>query len=347
MRVSESKSSALSNVDFDQLVFGKAFTDHMVVAEYDGEQWSEMQIQPFGPMEYHPASHVFHYGQAVFEGLKAYRTDKGQVNLFRADDNIARLNKSAQRLAIPSINEEMLMKALTSWLELDKDWVPQQHQGSLYIRPFIIATSPTLRAIPSVTYRFMIIASPVGFYYDKPIDVKVESTYSRAVKGGVGHAKAAGNYAAAFMPSMLAKEEGFDQLVWTDRTKEEYLEELGSANLFMVVDGVVYTPELHDSILAGITRDSVIKLFKKNGVEVRETKISKAFLKEKLEASSVNCLFATGTAAAITFIDKLEVDGELYSLKSENHRGIQEVKQQLEDYKFGRLADDFNWNIIL
>ncbi|MFY0644596.1 MAG: branched-chain amino acid aminotransferase [Bacteroidia bacterium] len=345
--MSESKSSGLANVDFDQLVFGKAFTDHMIVAEFDGDTWSEMEIRPFGPMEYHPASHVFHYGQAIFEGLKAYKTDAGEVNLFRAKDNISRLNLSANRLAIPEIDENQIMDAIIAWLQLDRAWVPEQHQGSLYVRPFIIATSPTLRAIPSVKYRFMLIASPVGFYYDRPIDVKVESKYSRAVQGGVGHAKAAGNYAAAFMPSMLAKDQGYDQLIWTDRTENEYLEELGSANLFMVIDGVVYTPELHDSILAGITRDSVIKLIKRSGVEVVETKISKNFLRDKLEQNSVECLFATGTAAAITFIDKLEIDDKIYSLKSENHQGIVGIKKELEDYKFGRKEDAYSWNILL
>ncbi len=347
MIVNKSHHSTIENIDFDQLVFGHAFTDHMLSCDFHDGRWGDIEIGPLKMLEMHPASHVFHYGQAIFEGLKAYRTDDGGLNIFRLKDNIRRLNLSAERMAIPPVDADKVYEALLQWMTLDKDWVPGQHQGSLYIRPFIIATSPTLRAVPSRTYKFMLIASPVGFYYDHPIKVKVETKYSRAAEGGVGFAKAAGNYAAAFMPTMQAKKEGFEQLIWTDRSKHQYLEELGSANLFFVCNGDVYTPVLHDSILAGITRDSVIQLLRSQGVKVHEEKISKDEFRTKLENGNIDCLFATGTAAAITYINEVSVDQENFYLRSDENLMLRELKSSLEDYKFGRSEDSFKWNVLL
>ena len=347
MRVSKSPQSSIGNINFDELVFGHAFTDHMVSCEFKDGGWGEMEIGPLKMLEMHPASHVFHYGQAIFEGLKAYRTDDGKLNIFRLKDNIRRLNLSAERMAIPPLDTDQVYASVLEWMKMDSAWVPQQTQGSLYIRPFIIATSPTLRAVPSRSYKYMLIASPVGFYYDKPIKVKVETHFSRAAKGGVGFAKAAGNYAAAFMPTVQAKKEGFEQLIWTDRSEHQYLEELGSANLFFLSEGVVYTPAIHDSILAGITRDSVIQLLRSRGVEVREMNISKDELRSKLEHGSVDCLFATGTAAAITYINEVSVDAENFRLNSDQNVLIQEIKANMEDYKFGRLSDPYDWNVIV
>ncbi len=347
MQIRRCDRSGVDKIDFDNLVFGRTFTDHMICCDFDGEQWGEFIIKPLEPIAMHPGTHVLHYGQAVFEGLKAYRTDNNRINLFRIKDNLARLNTSAERMAIPAIDEDKVLEAVKVWMDLDKAWVPGQDQGSLYLRPFLFATSPTLRAIPSIKYSFMLIACPVGFYYNKPISVKVETEFTRAAVGGVGFAKAAGNYGAAFMPTMMAKDEEFDQLLWTDRSEEQYLEELGSANLFFMADGVLYTPELHDSILAGITRDSVIQLAGEEGIEVKEQKLAKAFLLQQLESGRLESLFATGTAAAITFIRRIQVDGKNFEIQSEQSEKIKGIKSKLEAMKLARVPDSFSWNYIV
>lgn len=346
MEVRKAESSHIGSVDFDNLIFGRTFTDHMIQCDYDGEQWGEIVVKPLESFQMHPASQVLHYGQAVFEGLKAYRTDEGKVNLFRVTDNLRRLNVSAERLAIPPINPDVVLKALEEWLKLDYNWVPAQHQGSLYIRPFLFATSNTLRAMPSIKYTFMLIASPVGFYYSEPIRVKVESNYTRAARGGVGYAKAAGNYAAAFMPTIEAKGGEFDQLLWTDQTEHNYLEELGSANLFFMANNCLYTPNLHDSILAGITRDSVITIARSKGIEVEEKAITKAELESLLREGKVQCLFATGTAAAITFIKDIDIDGHLYHVDSLNEFRVMDIKKQLEEIKWARRSEPYGWNHV-
>ena len=319
----------------------------MVVADFQKGQWGEMAIGPVEAFQMHPATHVFHYGQAVFEGFKAYRLQDGSLNLFRIKDNISRLNQSARRLAIPQLDVDKVYEAIVQWMDMERKWVPAETQGSLYIRPFIIATSKTLRAVPSDQYRFCVIASPVGFYYPRPIKVRVETQYSRAAKGGVGFAKAAGNYAAAFMPSKLAKEEGFDQLVWTDQSEFHHLEELGSANLFLIADNVVYTPAKRDSILAGITRDSVIQLLRDKGMSVEEFSIPLDFLRQKLEEGRMQSIFATGTAAAITYINDIQIGDQSWQLASDENQLLMEIKKDLDDHKFARTADPYNWNCII
>lgn len=339
--------SAIGDVDFDNLVFGRTFTDHMIECDYADGEWGEFVIKPLENLSVHPALHVFHYGQAVFEGLKAYKTDGGKVNLFRVKDNLKRLNVSAARMAIPEIDESKTLEVIKRWMEIDKQWVPSQAQGTLYLRPFLIATSPTLRAIPSLKYKFILIASPVGFYYTEPIRVKVESKYTRATKGGVGYAKAAGNYGAAFMPTLLAKDDDFDQLVWTDQSDEHFLEELGSANLFFKSGNTLVTPALHDSILAGITRNTVITLAKEAGLNVEERAIPKNELHQMLQEGKIDALFATGTAAAITFIEEIDVDGDLYSLESHLDETVLKIKKHMEDVKFDRVEDSHQWNVVL
>lgn len=347
MEVRRAEHSAIDKVDFNNLTFGRVFTDHMISCDYEDGKWGDMVIKPLENLNVHPAMHVFHYGQAVFEGLKAYKTDTGDINLFRIQDNLKRLNRSANRMAIPAIDVNSTLEAIKQWMELDKAWVPNQQQGTLYLRPFLIATSPTLRAIPSLKYKFMLIASPVGFYYAEPIRVKVESRYARAAKGGVGYAKAAGNYGAAFMPTLEAKDDDFDQLVWTDPTDEHNLEELGSANIFIKSGDELITPELHDSILAGITRDTVLKVATDMGMEVIEKAIPKKELLKLLQDGKVDSLFATGTAAAITFIEEIDVDGDLFSLESHKDEKVLNIKKRMEDIKFNRVEDANGWNVII
>lgn len=346
MKVIKKEGSDIGSVDFNNLVFGRKFTDHMISCEYDGESWGEMVIEPLHEIAMHPATHVFHYGQAVFEGLKAYRTVNGDVNLFRVKDNLNRLNRSSERMAIPSIDPDKVLEAIDAWMKLDKEWVPGVDQGSLYIRPFVIATSPTLYAVPSVTYRFMLIASPVGFYYAEPIRIRLETKYHRAAAGGVGAAKAAGNYGASFMPASKGRAEGFNQLLWTDSSPERNIEELGSANFFYLCGQDLYTPALHDSILAGITRDSVIELAKDQGLNVVEAAIPKAQLLQHLKDQKVSCVFATGTAAAIAYIKEISIEEELYTIDSVNNPEVKMLGKRLHEIKRG-MQDRSGWNHLL
>lgn len=333
-------------MDLTNLEFGMLFTDHMIECDYKDGKWGKFQIKPVEALSLHPATHVFHYGQAVFEGLKAYKTEKG-INLFRVKDNLARLNTSLERMAMPQIDEQKVLDAMLHWLEMDKEWVPGKEYGSLYIRPFVISTSSMLRAVPSKEYKFILIAGPVGFYYSEPIKVKLERKYARASEGGVGYAKAAGNYGAAFMPTNLGKEEGFDQLIWTDRSEDANIEELGSANLFMVIDGVFYTPELHDSILAGITRKSIVQIIRDLGYTCIEDKIPTEMLEDALEQDMVDCMFASGTAAAITYINEVQIDGNNYQLDSPSYEAVKKIKERLFAIRYNEVEDPYGWNLML
>ena len=344
MKINQIKDSNLKNVDFNQLDFGKTFSDYMMVMDHDGHSWSEYSIEPLKALNFHPAMSVFHYGQAVFEGLKAYKLDSGKVNIFRLHDNLNRFNNSTERLLMPQIDIPQALDAIKKFVELQREWVPNRSQGSLYVRPFMISTDNTLRAVPSKGYKFVVIACPVGFYYSVPLRVMINKQFRRAATGGIGYAKAAGNYAASFYPSNQAKELGFDQVLWTDITDDFKLEELGSANFFYVKKGVLYTPKMRDSILNGITRDTVIALSRESGMEVYEEAISADRIKSELDAGEVDCLFATGTAAAVTYINELMIDDQLFKVNSDTYAPIVQIKQDLDDCKFG-LKNHDEWNV--
>ncbi len=344
MKINHVTDSNIKNVDFNQLDFGKTFSDYMMAMDYDGHSWSEYTIEPLKSLSFHPAMSVFHYGQAVFEGLKAFKLENGDVNIFRLHDNIDRFNKSAERLLMPQIDKQQAKEAIKKFVELQREWVPSRSQGSLYVRPFMISTDNTLRAVPSKGYKFVVIACPVGFYYSVPLRVMINKDYRRAATGGIGYAKAAGNYAASFFPSNQAKELGFDQVLWTDITDDFKLEELGSANFFYVKNGVLYTPKMRDSILNGITRNTVITLARESGMEVYEESISADRLKSELAAGDVDCLFATGTAAAVTYINELQIDDQLFKVNSDKYEPVLQLKQDLDDCKFG-LKNHDEWNV--
>lgn len=344
MKINHVSDSNIKNVDFNQLDFGKTFSDYMMAMDYDGHFWSEYTIEPLKSLSFHPAMSVFHYGQAVFEGLKAFKLENGDVNIFRLHDNIDRFNKSAERLLMPQIDKQQAIEAIKKFVELQREWVPSRSQGSLYVRPFMISTDNTLRAVPSKGYKFVVIACPVGFYYSVPLRVMINKEYRRAATGGIGYAKAAGNYAASFFPSNQAKELGFDQVLWTDITDDFKLEELGSANFFYVKNGVLYTPKMRDSILNGITRNTVITLARESGMKVYEESISADRLKTELAAGDVDCLFATGTAAAVTYINELQIDDQLFKVNSDEYKPVLQLKQDLDDCKFG-LKNHDEWNV--
>ncbi|OQX62621.1 MAG: branched chain amino acid aminotransferase [Desulfococcus sp. 4484_241] len=287
-----------------ELSFGTIFTDHMFNMDYDPEKgWHDPRIEPYGPFILSPACMVLHYGQAIFEGLKAFRTADGRIQLFRPRKNLARLNESARRLCIPEIDEEFALQCLKQLVSIDRDWVPSARGTSLYIRPFIIATDPYIGLRSSHTYRFSIILSPVGAYYPEgfdPVKIWITDKYVRAVRGGVGHVKTAGNYAASLYATEEAHKEGYTQVLWLDGVELKYVEEVGSMNIFFVMDGELVTPMLNGSILPGITRDSVIHLARSWGVTVTERRIGIEEVFESHRNGKLSEVFGAGTAAVIS-----------------------------------------------
>ncbi|QHT60872.1 branched-chain amino acid aminotransferase [Paenibacillus lycopersici] len=334
----------------DKLGFGVHFTDHMFIMNYSAEHgWHQARIVPYQPITLDPAAKVFHYGQTVFEGLKAYRTEEGRVQLFRPDMNFKRLNRSNDRMSIPPIPEELGIEAVKELTKIDQDWIPDGAGNSLYIRPFVIATEPLLGVHPSHEYQFIIIMSPVGAYYPEginPVKIFVESRYVRAMVGGVGEAKTAGNYAAGLKAQEAANEQGYTQVLWLDGAEHKYIEEVGSMNVFFKIDGTVYTPALNGSILDGITRNSTIQLLKHWNIPVVERVLSIEEIYEAGRTGKLEEAFGTGTAAVISPVGELNWKGEKLVI---NDGATGEVSEKLYDnltgIQYGKLEDPFSWMV--
>ncbi len=338
------ETSRISEVDFENLQFGKTFSDHMFMVEYKDGEWQNPQVLPYGNLSLSPATSSLHYGQALFEGMKAYKDKNGDILLFRPLSNLQRLNKSAERLCMPELPEDLFMQGLEQLLQLDKDWVPSKEGSSLYIRPVMFATDDYIGVRPSLTYRFLIITCPVGKYYDKPVKVAVEPHYVRSAEGGAGYAKAAGNYAAALLPSRKMQEKGYDQLIWTDAKEHKYIEESGTMNVMFVIDDVLVTPSLSTSILHGVTRDSVLQVAKDLGYKVEERKVSVAEVIEAQKAGKLKEAFGTGTAAIISQIALIHHDGTDYELPAVEGREISNrVADELNKIRTGQASDTHNW----
>ncbi len=328
--------------------FGKVFTDYMYVREYDGGKWDAGQIRPFDAVELLPCSSVLHYGQAAFEGLKAYRDESGTVRLFRSLDNFKRLKTSCDRLCIPQIDEEEAHAALKELIKLEREWIPTDVGTSLYIRPFVFAADESLGVHAAKHYKFMIILSPSGAYYSHgfaPVALKVEHEYVRASKGGTGAFKVVGNYAASIKAGELAEKAGYDQVLWLDGTERKYVEEVGSMNIFFVLDGKVVTPELNGSILPGITRDSVIKLLKYKGIPVEERRIAVDEITRGAESGALSEVFGTGTAAVISPVDRLGDGDKDYIIGERGKVGkiADMLFTTLTGIQTGNIADPFGW----
>lgn len=334
--------------DQNNLGFGNYFTDHMFIMDYTkGFGWHDPRIVPYGPLKLEPSAMVFHYAQETFEGLKAYRTEEGNVQLFRVRDNLKRLNISNDRVCIPQIDEDVMFEAIKTLIKVDEDWIPSAPGTSLYVRPFVIATDPFLGVRPASTYKFMVILSPVGAYYKEglnPTKIYVEDKYVRAVPGGIGFAKTGGNYAASLKAQVEANEKGYSQVLWLDGKERKYIEEVGTSNAFFKIDGKVYTAPLEGSILSGITRDSAIKLMKDWGYEVIEKRMTIQELKDLHEDGKLEEAFATGTAAVISPIGTLGWNGEDMII---NRGEIGELSQKLYDsiasIQYGKSDDKFGW----
>lgn len=334
------------------LGFGKIFTDHMFIMNYtEGQGWHDPRIVPFDRISLSPAAMVYHYGQEMFEGLKAYRGENDEIYLFRPDMNAKRTNNTNARLCIPSLPEEDFVQAVKAIVDVDRDWVPSAPGTSLYVRPFIIATDEFLGVAPSQTYLFMIILSPSGAYYSSglaPVGIWIEDEYVRAVRGGMGFAKTGGNYAASLIGQVKAHDDGFSQVLWLDGVERKYIEEVGSMNIFFKIDGKIVTPMLNGSILPGITRDSTINLCKSWGYDVAERRISVEEIIEAQKSGKLEEVFGTGTAAVISPVGKLRYVDDVMLI---NNGEIGPVSQKLYDtmtgIQYGKLDDPFGWRVTL
>ncbi len=332
------------------LVFGTIFTDHMFEMDYEeGKGWYDPRVVPYHKLELEPSSMVFHYGQEMFEGLKAYKAEDGRILLFRPDKNIERANRSNQRLCIPELPEDVFMEGLERVVSVDRDWIPTKPGTSLYIRPFVIATDPFLGVRPSHTYKFMIILSPVGAYYESgldPVKIWIEDEYVRAVKGGIGEAKTGGNYVASLASQVKAHDEGYSQVLWLDGVHRKYIEEVGAMNIFFKINGTVITPKLNGSILPGVTRDSVIALCKEWKIPVEERRISVDEVVEAAKSGEMEECFGTGTAAVVSPVGELRYEEERMAIGGGK---IGELTQKFYDtitgIQLGKIKGPDGWSV--
>ncbi len=336
--------SRIDEVDYNQLTFGRSFADHMLIAEYADGAWQSMTIQPYGPLSYQPAMMSIHYGQSIFEGMKGYRSSEGDVLVFRPQENFKRFNKSAVRMCMPEVPEEIFLGGLKKLLEIDNAWVPEKEGCSLYIRPFMFATDEYVGVSPSTTYKFIIFNCPVGSYYSKPLKVRVETEYIRAAKGGVGFAKNAGNYGGSLFPTQKAMQAGYDQIIWTDAATHQYVEEAGTMNLMFMVGGSLVTAPKGDTILDGVTRKSVIQIAKDWGIDVQERQLSVKELVNGILDGSVTEAFGAGTAAVIAPIQTIGFDGVDYQLPDKKESDFSsKVFTEINQIRLGQIKDTRGW----
>ncbi len=347
ININLAKNSNINNVDFDNIKFGTVNTDHMFMVEYKNGVWQTGELMPFQKIPLSPGTSALHYGQAVFEGMRAQTSPDGKdIILFRPKENWKRINQSAHRMCMPEIPEEIFMQGLKTLLSVDANWIPTKVGSGLYMRPIYFASDDFLGVKQSENYIFIIYCCPVNAYYSSPLNVLVEQKYSRsAKKGGVGYAKCAGNYAASMYPAKMAKDKGFDQVMWTDSEEHEYIEETGTTNLFAQIGNVVVTPALSDSILPGITRDSIITYLKKRGIKIEERNISITELKEAQEKNELKEMWAAGTAATVIHIKSFNYKDKDYAIPTPENGVMNEILTELRAIKRGEKADDFGWTI--
>lgn len=347
LKVQTVKESRVHEVDFDNLVFGRKFSDHMFEMLFDNEQWQEPVIKPYGSFEITPAMNVLHYGQAVFEGMKAFYVDENTVNIFRPKVHHERFKKSCSRMCIPEPSFEVFIEALETLIKLDRQWIPKESGTSLYLRPFIFASDDLLAARSSDKFTFQIITSPVGAYYAEgfnPVSLTTSDKFVRAVIGGTGNVKTAGNYAASFLPAKKAKEKGYTQVLWLDARENKYVEEVGTMNIHFLIGDTLITPGLNGSILPGITRRSIIALAKEWGLNVEERKITLEEVFDAYEDGSLKEVFGSGTAAVVSPVGLIEHNGRTIELDREKPGEFaQKCFDEITDIQYGRKEDKFGW----
>ncbi|HRP43660.1 MAG TPA: branched-chain amino acid aminotransferase [Ginsengibacter sp.] len=347
IEVTKATSTRLKDISIDQFTFGKYYTDHMLEADYINGEWTNVQIKPYQPISISPACSAIHYGQSIFEGIKAYRSEKtGNISIFRPLDNFKRFNISARRMEMPEVPEDLFIEGMKQLIALDEAWVPREHNYSLYIRPFMFATDGFIGVKPSATYKFLIILSPTGPYYNHPMKIYVEEKFVRAVEGGVGFAKNAGNYGAAMHPTAEAKKKGYDQVLWMDAKEHRYVQECGTMNVFFVFGNTAVTPGLESgTILEGVTRMSAIRLMKDMGVEVEERDLSIEEIKERYRKGELTEAFGTGTAATVLMIQELADKDDSLTLPQDKWKVGPAVKAKLDAIREGNAEDTYKWMV--
>lgn len=344
INVTKVERSKLNDLNLENIPFGKYFSDHMLEADYENGEWKNVEIKPYQPLLLEPSLSALHYGQAIFEGIKAYRSDNGDVSIFRPFDNYRRFNKSADRMNMPEVPEEIFIEGLRQLVEIDKNWIPARKDHSLYIRPVMFATDTMLGVKPSDSYKFLILLSPTGPYYAAPMKIAVEEKYTRAAPGGVGFSKNAGNYGGSMRAATEAKKQGYDQVLWTDAFEHKWLQEVGMMNVFFIINGLVVTPSLEEgTILAGVTRDSAIALLKEMGYTIDERKISIDELSDAYRKGQLQEVFGTGTAATIALIEELKYRDEIMHFDTEQFKAANELRNKMNDIKEGRAEDKYGW----
>ena len=344
--VTKAERSKLSDLSLKDLPFGRFFTDHMLEADYENGEWKNVEIKPYQPLLMEPSSAVLHYGQAIFEGIKAYRDAEGNVSIFRPQDNFKRFNISAERMFMPVVPEEIFIDGLKMLIDIDRNWVPTLPDHSLYIRPVMFSTDHMIGVKPSDSYKFMILLSPTGPYYSAPMKIYVEEKYTRAAPGGVGFSKNAGNYGASMLATALAKKQGYDQVLWTDAFEHKYLQEVGTMNVFFITGNKAITPSLDDgTILAGVTRDSALAVLKEMGLATEERKITIDELIESHKAGQLKEVFGTGTAATISMIKELRYKDYVMHFDTDRAVTAPELKKRLTAIREGSAADTHGWMV--
>lgn len=342
--ITKAETSKLEDINLENIPFGKYFSDHMLEADYENGEWRNVEIKPYQSLLLEPSVAALHYGQAIFEGIKAYKDDEGNAFIFRPGENFKRFNRSAQRMNMPAIPEEIFMEGMCQLIALDKNWIPLKKEHSLYIRPFMFSSDAMLGVRPSDNYKFIIILSPTGPYYAAPMKISVEEQYTRAAPGGVGFSKNAGNYGGSMLATSLAKQKGYDQVLWTDSAEHKWLQEVGMMNVFFIINNIAVTPSLDDgTILEGVTRASVIQGLKDMGIVVEERKISIDEVVTACKEGKVSEVFGTGTAAVIAPIKELNYKGLAMNFDVDNYKISGTVKKWLTDIREGRIEDKYDW----
>ena len=346
IKITKSPTSRLSEVNFGDLPFGRNFSDHIFICDYNDGAWHNPRIEPFHNLSLHPATMALHYGQAIFEGMKASITQDGTPMLFRPERHAHRLNESAVRLCMPEFHEDLFVEALAKLVSIDQDWIPKEAGSALYIRPTMIATDEFIGVKPSQSYKFFMFTGPVGPYYPKPVSLWAETKYIRAAMGGTGAAKAAGNYAGALFPAKLAQDRGFDQLLWLDAREFKYIQESGTMNVFFVIDGVTITPPLSGTILDGVTRDCILEILRSEGKPVSEHAITIDEVVQAHKNGTLQEAFGAGTAAVVSHVAEIGYKDLVMTLPPVSERKIAaHVKAVIDGLRAGTVADKWGWTV--
>ena len=342
--VTKIERSKLHDIPLENIPFGKFFTDHMLEADFENGEWKNVEIKPYQPLLLNPSVAALHYGQAIFEGIKAYKNAAGEAFIFRPQDNYRRFNMSAERMQMPPVPEHIFMEGMKKLVALDKNWIPAKENHSLYIRPFMFSSDEIIGVRPSDSYKFMIILSPTGPYYTAPMRIYVEEHFTRAAPGGVGYAKAAGNYGASMYVTAEAKKKGYDQVLWTDAAEHKYVQEIGTMNVFFIIGNTAVTPDLDaGTILDGVTRNSAMTILKEMGYKVEERPVSIDELITAYKNGALHEVFGTGTAATISLIRELKYKDFIMTFHTDQWKAAPGLKSRLDDIREGRAADKYGW----